>query len=208
MDKKPFPDVVRNQNDLDLLFRKFTHEEVDLIVNKIKKSKSYILLPFIKEILGREMDLSSFKPPFWFIPVVAYGNNVSSILYFNQDGIYNTFKNSESLTMVAHVDVWKSISVEAGYNGLFDDDSDDDNLSSLKINWHNPNTGNSGSTNIVEFHGEDYGATLKILKAIWDYAFKDVVDRSRGASQFLLGPPPFFESFDSWDELIDWAQKK
>lgn len=208
LDKKSFPDVIKSQRDLDLLFRKFSVEEVDLIVNKIQKTKTCILLPFVKELLSREMDLSSFKPPFWFIPIVAYGNNISSILYFNQDGVYNTFKNSWSLSMVANVDIWKDISVEPGYNGLFDDNSDDEMLSSLKIEWHNPSTGNSGATNIVEFHGEEYGASLKILLAIWNSAWKDVVDRSRGATQFFLGPPPFFESFNNWDELIVWAKKK
>lgn len=208
LDKKPFPDVIQSKKDLDLLFRKFSAYEVDLIVNKIQKTKTYILLPFVKEILSREMDLSSFKPPFWFIPIVAYGNNISSILYFNQDGIYNTFKNDWSLSMVAHVDLWKDISVEPGYNGLFDDNSDDELLSSLKIEWYNPKTGNSGETNIVEFHGEQYGASLKILQAIWDFAWKDVVDRSRGANQFLLGPPPFLKSFDNWEQLLDWAKHK
>jgi hypothetical protein len=207
LDKIPFPNVIQSKADLDLLIRKFTSDEVDLIVNKINKTKTYILLPFIKEILSRCMDLSSFKPPFWFIPVVAYGNNVSSILYFNQDGIYST-KNSASLSMVAKVDVWKSISVEPGYNDLFEDDSDDDMLSSLKIDWYNPNTGNSGATNIVEFHGVEYGASLKIILAIWNSAWKDVVDRSRGTSQFFLGPPPFVESFDSWEDLLKWAKKK
>jgi len=44
---------------------------------------------------------------------------------------------------------------------------------------------------------------MMLLKAIWDYAWKDDVDRVRNASQFLLGPPPFLESFNNWEELIE-----
>ncbi|MEY4660973.1 MAG: hypothetical protein RLZZ42_925, partial [Bacteroidota bacterium] len=206
LDKKPFPNVASSKQELDLLFRKFTRDEVDLIVKKIKETKTYFFLPFIRELLRREIDLSGIKAPFWFIPVVGYGNDITSILYFTQDGIYNTFNSNSSLSLAAHVDLWKDLSVEPGYNGLFNDDSDDDVLSSLKINWFNPQSGNNGAINMVEFHGEDYGVTLEIVKAIWDYVWKDVVERSRNLPQFHLGPPPFLESFESWEELLSWAR--
>ena len=43
------------------------------------------------------------------------------------------------------------------------------------------------------------------MKAIWENAWKEVVDRSRETSEFLLGPPPNIESFNSWDDLLKWA---
>lgn len=202
---KPFPNVFGNMAEKSLIFRKFTLEEVDSIVSKIKSTKSFILLPFVKEILQREFDLKDNKPPFWFIPFVGYGNDIGSLMYFTQDGIYNCFKSAKALSNTCHIDMWTNISVESGYNGLFDDSQDDKNISSLKIDWTNPSSGNSGHINIVEMHGVDFGATLNIVKAIWDSAWKTVVDRSKGASQFLLGPPPNVESFDSWEDLLKWA---
>ena len=103
--------------------------------------------------------------------------------------------------------MWKDISVQKGYNGLFDSHEDDDRLSSLRVEWHNPRSGNNGAINVVEFHGENKGCTLEIVKAIWDSAWKSVVERSKGSAQFLLGPPPNMETFNSWEELLRWAEE-
>lgn len=206
MDIKPFPNVFENSAQKSLLFRKFTTNEVAAIVNKIRITKSFILLPFVKELLQREFDLNDYKLPFWFIPFVGYGNSIGSLMYFTQDGIYNCFISANGLSNTCHIDMWTNISMKSGYNGLFDDKQDDKTITSLKIDWTNPRSGNSGNTNIVEMHGQNFGANLKIVKAIWDSAWKTVVDRSKGASQFLLGPPPNVESFDSWEDLLKWAK--
>ena len=44
------------------------------------------------------------------------------------------------------------------------------------------------------------------MKAIWDNAWKGIVDRSKNGGCFFLGPPPFTEYFNSWDELLEWAE--
>ena len=203
-DIQEFPPIFKDKSEINLLFRKFTSDEVDLIVNKIQTTKSYIILPFVSEMLKRKMNIN-VKPPFWFIPLVGYGNNSGSILYFCQDGIFNSFTSPYELSNTCHVDLWQEVSVESGYNGLFEDQNDDDRVSSLHISWYNQKSENNGDVNIVEFHGEEYGSTLRIVKAIWENAWKEVVDRSRETSEFLLGPPPNIESFNSWDDLLKWA---
>ena len=204
LNKRPFPNVIRNRNDLEVIFRKFTQKEVNLIVKKIKQKGCYLFLPFIKDILGREIDMSSMKPPLWFIPHVAYGNDIASFFYFEENGIY-TYVHPGQLTLVAHVDTWNTLGVEPGYNGLFNTHEDDDHLSSLKIDWHNPKSGNSGAINVVDFHGKEFASSLHIIKALWDFGWRKVVDRSRGGSQFFHDPTFEIEIFDSWDELIKWA---
>jgi hypothetical protein len=217
---KPFPGTLNsssydhiNSSDYELLFRKFTKSEVELIVNKIKKSKTYFRLPFVKQCLSGKMNLNE-KEPFWFIPLVGYGYGIGSLLYFNQDGIQNIDSDSASFDNFIHVDLWKNLDVKSGYNGLmeeydFEDYKEDDNsISSLKIDFFNPSTGNSGSVNIVEFHGENYGSTLRIVKALWDYAWKAIVEANRGRSVFILNLPkmPLPVSFNSWEELIEWSK--
>ena len=68
--------------------------------------------------------------------------------------------------------------------------------------------GSAYAINIVETHGKKYASTLPIVQAVWENAWKMVIDRSKDAGCFLLGPPPFTEFFNSWDELIDWSRSK
>ena len=68
--------------------------------------------------------------------------------------------------------------------------------------------GSAYAINIVETHGKKYASTLPIVQAIWENAWQAVIDRSKDAGCFLLGPPPFTEFFNSWDELIDWSRSK
>jgi hypothetical protein len=206
LDIIPFPNVFSSEEDKGKLFRNFSKEEVERIVRRIRSTGSLILLPFVREMLSRKISIN-LKPPFWFIPLVGYGNDIGSILYFCQDGFFNCYKGAYSLINICHVDMWKDISVQKGYNGLFDSHEDDDRLSSLRVEWHNPRSGNNGAINVVEFHGENKGCTLEIVKAIWDSAWKSVVERSKGSAQFLLGPPPNMETFNSWEELLRWAEE-
>ena len=192
------------------IFRRFTKEEVDTIVDKIKSTGNLIYLNFVRKAMSEKFDLRGMKTPFWFIPFAIYGNDHAGILYFEQNGIYNNYNNPFDLSMTVHCDLWKNISFETGYNGLTDgwgyDKEDEDILSSLKIDY--VNKGNSGCINIVETHGDEYISTLPIVKAIWDNAWNRVIDNSRDAGCFLLGPPPFSEFFNSWEELLKWASSK
>jgi len=190
------------------LFRRFTQEEVNLVVNKIKTTGSLIYLNFAREILGEEFDLRGMKTPFWFIPFAIYGNDNAGVLYFEQNGIYNNYEDPYTLSMVIHCDLWEEVSCEPGYNGLTDgfdyDVDDEDVLSSLRIDYKHK--GNFGCINVLETHGKDYASTLPIVQAIWDNVWSTVVQKSKVAGCFLLGPPPMPEFFNSWDELLDWAK--
>ena len=206
-----FPNVFDGTNyQYRDLFRRFTKEEVDMIVNKIKSTGSLIYLNFVRETMSEKFDLRGMKTPFWFIPFEIYGNDHAGLLYFEQNGIYNNCNNPFELSMIVHCDLWENISFEPGYNGLTDgwgyDNKDEDILSSLKIDFIHK--GNSGCVNVVETHGNEYVSTLPIVKAIWDNAWKRVIDNSKEAGCFLLGPPPFPEFFNSWEELLKWASSK
>ena len=181
-----------------------------MIVNKIKSTGSLIYLNFVRETMSEKFDLRGMKTPFWFIPFGIYGNDHAGVFYFEQNGIYDNCNDPYGLSMVIHCDLWNNISFEPGYNGLTDgwgyDVDDKDLLSSLRIDY--THKGNSGCINVVETHGNEYVSTLPIVKAIWDNAWKRVIDNSKEAGCFLLGPPPFPEFFNSWEELLKWASSK
>lgn len=204
-----FPNVFENKEDEAIIFRRFTQKEVDQIVNKIKKSGDLIYLNFIRTILERKFDLRGMKSPFWFIPFTAYGWNFGGIMYFEQNGIYTNVNEPTSIKNTVHVDKWDVVSCEKGYNGLdYDYDfeaTDETILTSLKIEYtHN---GSDGAINVVETHGEVYASTLPIVMAIWENAWKDVVETSKGMNGFQLGPPPMMHVFETWEELISWSNE-
>ena len=204
-----FPNIVESKEDESIIFRRFTQKEVDQIVKKIKKTGDLIYLNFIRKIMERKFDLRGMKSPFWFIPFTAYGWNFGGIMYFEQNGIYTNVEHPNSIKNTVHVDKWDSVTCEKGYNGLDLDydftETDENILTSLKIEFtHN---GNDGAINVVETHGEKYASTLPIVLAIWENAWSQVVESSKGTSGFQLGPPPMMEVFENWEELIEWSKK-
>ena len=109
--------------------------------------------------------------------------------------------------MVIHCDLWTEVDCEPGYNGLFNNfDSDLDVLSSLRIDFEYQGEGRN--INIVETNGKDYASTLPIAQAIWDNVWNAVVQKSKAAGCFLLGPPPIPKFFNSWEELLKWASSE
>ena len=199
------------------LIRRFTKEEVDAIVEKIKQKKTVITLPFVREILAKKFDLRGLKTPFWFDPFIIHGSDNAGLLYFEQNGMMMNFIHKDqygddtlptSINNVAHVDSISSLSVAGGYNGYFEgylpDGADENTVSSLRMDWFNPNSGNSGTSNLIQAHGEKYASTLPIVEAIWEYGWKPVVEESKGGNSFFLNHTNW-ESFESWDELLEWA---
>ena len=115
---------------------------------------------------------------------------------------------------MAHVDFWKEISVQAGWNHLLDewvevgyyksDDLklDEENITSLKIVTEKD--GREGVLNIVDTHGPGLKSSLYILEAIWNASWGKVVKNSLDTGFFVL--PSRVEYFNSWEELIKWSQ--
>ena len=214
----PFPNLSNSANVEKDLFRRFSEDEINLIVNKITSSKSCIYLTWINESLEAGIDNRGFKAPFWFMPFVCYGFDIGSFLFFEQNGIFTNYKNSDELTCVLHVDLWESISVEKGWNGLLDNwieegyyneedlELDNENITSLKIKGTHPNSGNEIVVNFVDTHGPGNKSTLHIIKAIWDNVWKDTVAENKDTSMFIL--PRNSEYFNSWDELLVWAKSE
>jgi hypothetical protein len=205
-----FPNIFENKEEESIIFRRFTQKEVDQIVKKIKATGDLIYLNFIRTMMERKFDLRGMKSPFWFIPFTAYGWNFGGIMYFEQNGIYTNVEDPTAIKNTVHVDKWDIVSCEKGYNGLdydYDFEATDENiLTSLKIEFtHN---GEDGVINVVETHGAQYASTLPIVMAIWENAWRDVVEISKETSGFQLGPPPMMQVFESWEELIEWSNTK
>ena len=214
----PFPNLSESVNIEKDLFRRFSIDEIDLIVNKINSTKSCIYLTWINEILKPGFDNRGFKSPFWFMPFVCYGFDVGSFLIFEQNGIFTNYKDNNELTCVLHVDLWDSVSVEKGWNGLLDDwvkeghrDQSDlqldiENITSLKIEGTNSETGKKIVVNFIDTHGPGKKSTLHIVKAIWDNVWKETVAENKDSSVYIL--PRGNEYFNSWNELLVWASSK
>ena len=188
-----------------------------MIVNKIKSIGRLIYLPFVRKILDKRFDMRGMKNPFWFDPFIISGafNGCGGLFYFEQNGFYQNTINQDgewaepfSMNCMAHVDCFSDLSVEKGYNNYWDnllDGEDEEKVTTLDIEWYNPSSGNSGFLSFIQTNGPEYSSTLPIVKAIWDNAWKGVVDSSKNGGCFFLGPPPFHEYFNSWSELLEWA---
>lgn len=194
----------------DGLFRVFTQEEVNQIVKKLENTKAMISLPFIHQILSKKFDMRGLKNPFWFDPFIIAGTDKGGIFYFEQNGFYVNHSPNilppTGMDLYAHVDIFTDLSVVPGYDSYaegygIDEGVDEDILSSLRIDWYNPNSGNTGVVNFFQTHGER-ACTLPIIKALWDN-WQPTVEDSKGRGTFIL--PRNWERFDSWDELLMWA---
>ena len=205
------PSDEESKFDNDGLFRVFTEKEVNQIVKKLEDTKAMISLPFIYRILSEKFDMRGLKPPFWFDPFMIAGTDKGGLFYFEQNGFYVNHSPNDipptGMELYSHVDSFTDLSVVPGYDAYadgyeIDDGVDEDILSSLRIEWYNPNSGNSGVANFFQTHGKDLACTLPIVKALWDN-WQPTVEQSKGASSFIL--PNNWERFDSWDELLAWA---
>ena len=192
------------------LFRRFTHEEVNAIVKKIEETQACITLPFVTKILSKKFDMRGKKNPFWFDPFIIHGSDRAGLLYFEQNGLHmnlGTDVSPTEISLLAHVDLISDLSVAKGYNGYWEEhlstNADEDIITSIKIDWYNPNTGNEGIINFMQTNGNKYASTLPIVEAIWNNVWKPVVEMSKGTQSFIL--PHNWERFDSWQELLDWA---
>ncbi len=211
----PFANVLDSatydiENDGDGLFIRFTQEEVNAIVKKLEDTKAMISLPFVIEALSKKFDMRGLKSPFWFEPFMISGTDKGGLFYFEQNGFYVNHSPNDipptGMELYSHVDIFNDLKVVPGYDAYadgygIDDGIDEDILSSLRIEWHNSNSGNSGVANFFQTHGE-HACTLPIIKALWDN-WQPTVEQSKGAGSFIL--PNNWERFDSWDELLMWA---
>lgn len=212
----PFPKVVGKgtKYKADDLFRQFTSDEVSKIVFKIKEEQKIPYLVFVKEILETKMKLPN-KAPYWFIPFVITARDKGTMLYFFQDGFWvhglNKEKDPKVLIQCCSSDMISDMEINDGHFMDFvmqpfkkDMPSltvDADIITTMRVSIsHN---GNDTELDIAEMHGEGFGPQLEIVEAIWDI-WKEVVDRSRGASGYMYDPA-IFKAFHSWQEVIDWA---
>lgn len=198
------------------LFRTFTENEIDSIVKKLKETRSCIYLTWINERLSTKLDIRGFKSPFWFMPFVCYGFDKGSFLIFEQNGIFTNYRESNEVTCILHVDLWENVSVEEGWNGFLDawidegyykeEDIEKDfkNITSMRISGTNPKNNQKININIVDTHGPGKKSTLHIIKAIWEYCWKETVEKNKNSSIYVL--PMNNEYFHSWNELLQWAQ--
>ena len=211
----PFANVLDSatydiENDGDGLFIRFTQKEVNAIVKKLEDTKAMISLPFIHRILSKKFDMRGLKPPFWFDPFMIAGTDKGGLFYFEQNGFHVNYSPNDipptGIELYSHVDSFTDVSVVPGYDAYaegyrIDEGVDEDILSSLRIEWYNSNSGNSGVANFFQTHGE-HACTLPIIKALWNN-WQPTVEQSKGTGSFIL--PNNWGRFDSWDELLMWA---
>ena len=208
----PFPKVVGKSTKYkaDDLFRRFTSDEVSKIVSKIETENKIPYLVFIKGILDSKMNLPN-KAPYWFMPFVIAGRTEGVMLYFDQDGFWYNSENPIVLQHCSPAEMIDSIEIKQGHFNdfvmeLFKKDMpsltvDEGIISTMRISGNDK--GRAVEVDIAEMHGEGYGPQLEIMEAIWNI-WKDVVEKSRGASSYMFDPA-IFKAFNSWQEVIDWA---
>ncbi len=202
---KNFPAV----EGVEKLFRKFTKEEVEMIISKIESERVIPLLPFVRDILNTKIDYYSFsdRAPFWFIPFVVLQDQIGCFLIFDQDGIHTNIDNAKEITTMMTADYIYNMSCD---DGIFDefDSKYKGEIKSMEISLYNDDFEDVSDQylKVTEFFGKGYGSQLKIIQAIWRL-FEEFVEKSRGKSVFSWSIPgaPERKEFDSWEELLEWA---
>lgn len=209
---------------IEKLFRKFSKSEVDCLVKKIKKTNTIPKLNFVREILEEKYTMPEKDAPFWFIPFVVIAEKIGCFFYFGRNGISANFKDAEDIDPCFGWEAAKDVTYEAGFPDLEDqpDESGEDVQISFSVKadpdaeYPDPEKTVStlvlktdeGGLTINEFHGEEYGSQLLVVKTIWDL-WEKVVDYSRGSSIWpqhdKVPNGPEYIYFDSWDSLLAWA---
>jgi hypothetical protein len=216
---QPFPNVFEDgEFKYEDLFRRFTHDEVNMIVGKIKSTGTLIYLPFVYKILNKKFDLKSIKAPFWFDPFIisAALNGAAGIFYFEHNGFYsNTYDSSGNwleptrLNRISLAEDIYELSQEPGYNNYWPkslSNKDEDIVTTMDITLKDAATGATGQLSLIQTNGSKYASTLPIIEAIWNYSLREVVKESIESGTFSI--PENSKSFESWDALLKWAKSE
>ncbi len=204
----------------DKLFRSFTKNEVDNLVKKIKTTKTIPKLGFIRDILEEKYEIPVKDAPFWFLPFAILAEKIGCFLYIDRNAIY---ANYEKARVISPCFSWEGATDVTYGNGFLELEDGDDGKLEISISpdpdaeYSDPEatvstlvleTGD-GPLTINEFHGDEFGSQLLIIKTIWDL-WKIVVDYSRGSSIWpqddKVPNGPEYIYFDSWDDLLAWAE--
>jgi len=205
---------------IDELFRKFTKHEVDCLVKKIKTTRTIPKLSFIRDILEEKYEIPVKDAPFWFIPFVILAEKIGCFLYFDRNGIYANHDKAREINPCFSWEGATDVTCENGFPESEDGDDGDLEISispDPEAEYADPGETVStliletddGHLTINEFHGDQSGSQLLIIKTIWDL-WKIVVDYSRGSSIWpqddKVPNGPEYMYFDSWDGLLAWVE--
>ena len=205
----------------DELFRKFTKDEVACLVKKIKSTKTIPKLMFVREILEEKYAILVKDAPFWFIPFVILAEEIGCFIYFDRNGLYANYKKATEIEPAFGWESATDVICESGFPELDDDSNSgisfqfsveadpdakypdpDETVSTLVLK------ADGGHLTINEFHGDEYGSQLLIMKTIWEL-WRIVVDYSAGSNIWPQNDKvpngPEYKYFDSWDALLAWA---
>jgi ankyrin repeat protein len=182
------------------LFRKFDKQEVEAICAKITASRTIPQLGFVQEILKDKYEITD--PPFWFIPFVIAGEKVGCFAFLDKNGFWGNAQDESDIVRLMSPDDITALTQNSGFD---DEEYDDDKIlryvSTIRIETE------GGFLTLNEFHGEEYGSQLKIVKTIWDL-WEEVVDHNRdsGVMHLTYDGAPSRIGFTSWEELLLWAR--
>jgi len=189
------------------LLRKFDKQEVQAISDKIRVSRTIPLLRFVQEIF-EDKNYKTHRP-FWFMPFVIAAEKVGCFIYLEESGLWGNFNDEAVVERMIDADAVTSMEYAEGFD---DEEYDDEDI--LKSVSTIRAEVDEGFLTLNEFHGEDSGSQMQILEAIWDL-WKEVIEYGRGSEEYQYafhpydkdydGAPSFME-FDSWEELLIWAQ--
>ena len=159
---------------------------VDNLYSKIKDKKILPYLPFIKEDLIQKGFSPPKHPPFFFIDDVEVNDEYRGFLLVNMDGFYSNCVDSKKITFI------------------FDWDS----LTELKIKAKTPTMlGLFRKEGPLLFTQKNTSNSLKIIYAIYQYVWRDVIEKNKGQSIIHWEKDMGFteKSFSSWTELINYS---
>lgn len=191
--------------DPETFLRRFSPEEVNSIVAAIRATGKIPRLMFFHRAFRGRLQHVNQKPPFWFIPFVAYGNSYGSVLVFEENGFFGTPESPDCLTGMT-IEIVDRLEFNHGSDGEFHDYPTPDSPTCTTMRIYFTQEGTEQILDVVERHGEDsdFGRQLLIVEAIWEI-WSGVVERSRDSSVWRYDAVADCAFFSSWEGLLDWA---
>ena len=184
------------------LLKAFTQSEVDAICTKISTTKTIPRLSFINKHLDEYFEMEGV-PPFWVVPFVVFAERIGGMLMFNENGLFGRIGNEDNPIQGMYSNSIEDVDLDPGIDDGYTDDK-------LSLEFENNNTktirifDNNGSwLSLNEFHGNN-GSQLQIIMNIWR-VFETVLQDSKGSTIWIWNDTITQKSFDSFDEIIDWA---
>ena len=170
-----------------------TEIQIDNLCSEIEHGKLLPFLPYVyTELSSKEFETDNHQP-FYYNSNVNIGDNMNGFLYVNMDGFFSNCVNIDEVTHIFNWDSVEEIKIKI----------DVDRKSCIIALCTE-----DGMLTIVETNG----SSLKIVKAIYDYVWKDVITEFKDSPILMWSNIENMgvkrKVFNTFSELSKYSEEK